>query len=56
MSIVGRSGVVHTEFAARLTDAVGVTRYLRHQLDEVLARLDDRDAQLRAVQAAVAAL
>ena len=45
-----------SEFAARLIDAVGVTRYLRHQLDEVLARLDDRDAQLRAVQAAVAAL
>ena len=45
-----------SEFAARLADAVGVTRYLRRQLDEVLARLDDRDAQLRAVQAAVASL
>jgi hypothetical protein len=47
------SGSPDTFFAA-LMDTVAVTRYLKHQLAEVLAGADDRDAQLRALQAAMA--
>lgn len=40
-------------FLQALTTAVGVTPYLRHQVDTVLAGLADRDAHLRAVQASL---
>ncbi len=42
-------------FRAALMDAFAVTPYLRHQLATVLSGLDDRDAQLRALQTALAA-
>lgn len=40
-------------FLSALIAGVGLTPYLRHQLDTVLAGLDDRDAHLRAVQASL---
>lgn len=43
-------------FRAALVAAVGLTPYLTHQLDAVLAGLGDRDASLRALQASLAAL
>lgn len=43
-------------FRAALRDTVGVTPYLIHQLDAVLAGLDDRDTHLRAVQTSLGAI
>jgi hypothetical protein len=40
-------------FRAALMDAFAVTSYLKHQLAAVLSGLDDRDAQLRALQTAI---
>jgi hypothetical protein len=40
-------------FRAALMNTVAVTRYLKRQLETVLAGADDRDAQLRALQAAL---
>ncbi|MFZ5875833.1 MAG: hypothetical protein ACOYXU_05425 [Nitrospirota bacterium] len=40
-------------FRAALMDAFAVTPYLKHQLAAVLAAVDDRDAQLRALQTAL---
>jgi hypothetical protein len=37
-------------FQKSLVDAVATTRYLRHQVEGVLAGLADREAQLRAAQ------
>jgi hypothetical protein len=42
-------------FLAALMETVAVTRYLKCQLETVLAGTDDRDAQLRALQAALTA-
>lgn len=43
-------------FRDALTAAVGVTPYLRHQLNAVLSETGDPDAQLRAVQQSLAAM
>lgn len=43
-------------FEARLVDAVAPTRYLRHQLESVLAGLEDREAALRVLQESLAGL
>ncbi|MBI3608325.1 MAG: hypothetical protein HY207_10180 [Nitrospirae bacterium] len=43
-------------FVARLLDVVGTTRYLRRQIETVVTHLDERDAQLRGLQEALAAL
>lgn len=43
-------------FGDRLVAAVAPTRYLRHQLDVVLAGLDDREGEFRALQEALARL
>jgi hypothetical protein len=43
-------------FREALTAAVGVTPYLRHQLNTVLSEAGDQDAQLRAVQQSLAAM
>jgi len=37
-------------FHKRLIEIVGVTSYLRHQLEAVSAGLEDRDAEIRALQ------
>lgn len=42
-------------FLQALIAAVAVTPYLKHQVETVLAGLDDRDAHLRAVQASLTA-
>jgi len=42
------------EFAARLAEIIGMTRYLRHQIDTVLSGMEDRDAELRELQRALA--
>lgn len=43
-------------FQKTLVDAVATTRYLRHQVEAVLAGLTDREAQLRAAQQTLNAL
>lgn len=43
-------------FEARLLDAVAPTRYLRRQLESVLAGLEDRAAALRRLQESLAGL
>jgi hypothetical protein len=43
-------------FRAALVGAVGITPYLRHQLENVIAGLGDREAGLRALQDSLAAL
>ena len=43
-------------FLAALAGAVGLTPYLAHQLDTVLAGRDDRDAALRTLQESLASL
>lgn len=58
-AIVSLKNQTHTSldaFRTALTDAVGVTPYLTHQLNAVLAGLDDQDHQLRAVQTSLGAI
>ncbi|MFZ5863528.1 MAG: hypothetical protein ACOYXR_11890 [Nitrospirota bacterium] len=51
--LAGQASAAPDAFCAALMDAVAVTPYLKHQLAAVLSGLDDRDAQLRALQAAL---
>jgi hypothetical protein len=54
-SLTSQTNASLDAFRAALTAAVGVTPYLAHQLNAVLAGLDDRDGQLRALQTSLGA-